>query len=96
MRRVLRASGILLAALVLAAGGGGLWLRAKLAASLPLTAGEHRLHGLAAPLVIQRDALGVPTIRGASRVDVARGLGFLHAQERFFQMDLQRRLAAVS
>jgi penicillin amidase len=94
MRRVLRAAGILLAALVLAAAGGGLWLRAKLAASLPLTAGEHRLHGLAAPLVIQRDALGVPTIRGASRVDVARGLGFLHAQERFFQMDLQRRLAA--
>jgi penicillin amidase len=36
----------------------------------------------------------VPTVTGASRADVARGLGFLHAQDRFFQMDLLRRRAA--
>src|SRR5204863_776587 len=41
-----------------------------------------------------RDALGVPTITGATREDVARALGFLHAQDRFFQMDLQRRQPA--
>ena len=37
---------------------------------------------------------GVPTIRGATRDDVARALGYLHAQDRFFQMDLLRRRAA--
>ena len=41
-----------------------------------------------------RDALGIPTISGATREDVARATGFLHAQERFFQMDLSRRRAA--
>jgi penicillin amidase len=43
---------------------------------------------------VERDALGVPWVRGRSREDVARATGFLHAQERFFQMDLSRRRAA--
>ena len=94
MRRWLRAVGILLAALVLAGAAGGLWLRRELAASLAQEEGRRVLSGLSAPLVIERDAHGVPTIRGAGRLDVARGLGFVHAQERFFQMDLMRRLAA--
>jgi penicillin amidase len=46
------------------------------------------------PVTVTRDALGVPTIAGASRQDVARATGFLHAQDRFFQMDLARRRAA--
>ncbi len=50
--------------------------------------------GLGAPVRIERDALGVPVVRGGSRLDVARATGFLHAQERFFQMDLLRRSAA--
>ncbi len=45
-------------------------------------------------MTVTRDALGVPTITGRSREDVARALGFLHAQDRFFQMDLQRRQPA--
>ena len=43
---------------------------------------------------IERDADGAPTIRGRSFPDVAYGLGVAHAQDRFFQMDLSRRLAA--
>ncbi len=50
--------------------------------------------GLGASVEVERDAAGVPTIRGSSREDVARALGFVHAQERFFQMDLQRRRAS--
>jgi penicillin amidase len=49
---------------------------------------------LGAPVEVARDALGVPTIKASSRADAARALGFLHAQDRFFQMDLQRRQAA--
>jgi penicillin amidase len=49
---------------------------------------------LSAPVTIARDGLGIPTVRGASREDVARAIGVLHAQERFFEMDLSRRRAA--
>lgn len=68
------------------------WL--ALRASLPQLEGEAALAGLAAPVTISRDALGVPEIRGATRGDVARATGFLHAQERYFQMDLLRRTGA--
>ncbi len=40
------------------------------------------------------DDYGVPTIKGNSRLDVARSLGYLHAQERLYSMEMQRRLAA--
>lgn len=72
----------------------GVWLWARLCASLPTLQGECRLGSLAAPVTVERDALGVPSIRAASRLDAIRALGFLHAQERFFQMDLLRRAAA--
>ncbi|MBN2701596.1 MAG: penicillin acylase family protein [Methylothermaceae bacterium] len=49
--------------------------------------------GLEKTVSIERDAHGVPTVRGASRVDLAFATGFLHAQDRFFQMDLLRRRA---
>jgi len=66
----------------------------ELRGSLPLLDGEAALPGATAPIVIARDGLGIPTIDAASRADVARGLGFVHAQDRFFQMDLARRRAA--
>jgi len=50
--------------------------------------------GPVAAVTLERDDSGAPTVRGASEADVAYGLGFLHAQDRFFQMDLSRRLAA--
>lgn len=81
-------------ALMLLTGAAGSWLYAQLRASLPQLDGEQVLPGLSAPVMVERDALGVPTIRAADRVDAARALGFLHAQERYFQMDLLRRSAA--
>jgi penicillin amidase len=72
--------------------GGGFYL--ALRSSLPPLDGAHQLTGLSAPVAIERDALGVPTIRAASRMDAARALGWLHGQDRFFQMDLLRRNAA--
>jgi hypothetical protein len=50
---------------------------------LPTLDGQLRLPGLGSPVSVERDALGIPTIRGASRRDVARATGFLHAQDRF-------------
>ena len=82
-------SGLLLIALALSA-----WFYVKLRASLPQLDGQAVIAGLEARVTVERDALGVPTIHGASRRDVARALGFLHAQDRFFQMDCARRHAA--
>ena len=65
-----------------------------LTGSLPASDGETGLAGLRAPVSVTRDAAGVPTLRGSSRLDVARATGFVHAQERYFQMDLLRRVAA--
>ena len=81
----------LLLLVALLAAGGFWWLMRR---SLPLLDGEAALPGLAATVTIERDTLGVPTIRGATRADVARALGYLHAGDRFFQMDLLRRRSA--
>lgn len=80
--------------LVVVVGGGGFWLYRQVSASLPRLDGEVRVNGLTAAVEIARDELGVPTVRAANRSDAARALGFLHGQERFFQMDLLRRQAA--
>ena len=82
------------AALVVIAGAAGGWFYSRLRASLPVLDGRSTVAGLGAPVTITRDALGVPTVRAAARIDVTRALGFLHAQDRFFQMDLLRRRGA--
>jgi penicillin amidase len=68
------------------------WL--LLAGSRPQLDGTIALRGLSAPVTIERDARGTPTIEARNRDDAAYALGFLHGQERFFQMDLLRRSAA--
>jgi penicillin amidase len=62
--------------------------------SLPQYDGEAALTGLSAPVLIDRDALGSVTFTGANRLDLALAMGYIHAQERFFEMDLMRRQAA--
>ena len=68
-------------------GLGRWWLRG----SLPQTTGTITVDGISAPVRIVRDAYGVPTIHGASIPDAYYGLGYVHAQDRFFQMEMQRR-----
>jgi penicillin amidase len=77
--------------LVLAAVLGS-W--ASLRASLPQLDGVRPVTGLSAPVTVTRDARGVPLLTADNRVDLAYTTGFLHAQERFFQMDLMRRSGA--
>lgn len=62
--------------------------------SLARLDGERAVAGLGAAVTIERDAQGVPRVLAESPADAARALGWLHAQERFFQMDLLRRAAA--
>jgi len=65
-----------------------------LAGSRPQANGNVTVQGLSAPVTIVRDADGIPTITAQDRRDLAYALGYAHGQERFFQMDLQRRDAA--
>ncbi len=67
---------------------------ALLRGSLPRLDGDIPVAGLTAPVNIERDNLGVPTVTAVSRTDLAYATGFLHGQDRFFEMDLSRRLAA--
>jgi penicillin G amidase len=62
--------------------------------SLPILDGAVRQAGLSAAVHISRDDRGVPTVEAGNRTDLAFATGFLHAQDRFFEMDLSRRLAA--
>jgi penicillin amidase len=93
-RRGLRAAAWALAAIVALLALLAAFAWAAMHRSVPALDGDLRLPGLGAPLAIERDALGTAVLRGANRLDVARGLGFVHAQERFFEMDLARRSAA--
>jgi penicillin G amidase len=65
-----------------------------LRASLPPLDGELRQPELSAPVRVTRDGRGVPTLLAANRLDLAYATGFVHAQDRYFQMDLARRHAA--
>nr|WP_024309918.1 penicillin acylase family protein [Pseudomonas sp. P818] len=78
-------------ALVIAAAAGGLswYLHDK----QPQRDGELVLAALQAPVTVDYDERGVPHIRAENEADLYRALGFVHAQDRLFQMELLRRLA---
>ena len=63
-----------------------------LRASLPQLDGNITEVALSAPVRIERDRLGVPTLQATNPMDLAFATGFVHGQDRFFQMDLSRRL----
>ena len=60
--------------------------------AMPTYSGSEKLPGLSAEVRVWRDAYGVPHIFAASMDDAARALGYLHASERLFQMEIQRRV----
>ncbi|HJS37550.1 MAG TPA: penicillin acylase family protein [Burkholderiales bacterium] len=62
--------------------------------SLPQETGEARLAGLAKPVEILRDRFGVPHIFAQGLADATRALGYVHAQDRLWQMEMNRRTAA--
>ena len=71
----------------LVVGAGYAWLRA----TVPSASGRLVLEGITAPVTISRDREYVPHIFAKSRGDLLFGLGFAHAQDRLWQMELSRR-----
>jgi penicillin amidase len=89
--RLLRGFGWLLFTLLLLVFAGVLFARKV---SNPVLSGTLSLRGLNGPVTVTRDAWGVPHIRAqASDQDALYALGFVHAQDRLWQMEFQRRIA---
>jgi penicillin amidase len=89
MRRwFLKATAVLFLVLASVAAGGYLYLRR----SLPQIDGTTRVAGLSAAIEIVRDADAVPHILAANKLDGLFGLGYVHAQDRLWQMEFQRRI----
>ena len=80
----------LLGLAVAVAAGLFIWLRG----SLPAIDGQRTLTGLAAPVEVVRDAHGIPHIVAGSEEDALFALGFVHAQDRMWQMEMNRRIGA--
>ncbi|MGC2413148.1 MAG: penicillin acylase family protein [Stellaceae bacterium] len=76
--------------LLVLSGGIFLYLRS----SLPQVAGRIVVEGLKGEVTIARDGDGIPLITASDDEDAAFGLGYAHAQDRLFQMELMRRNGA--
>ena len=86
MKRALTLLAVLLAALIAAAGG---YLYSK----QPTRQGQVQLQHLEGAVTVRYDERGVPHIRAESEADLYRTLGYVHAQDRLFQMEIMRRLS---
>jgi penicillin G amidase len=78
-------------ALVVAIGAAGwFWLRS----SLPQLDGTVALDGIGQSVTVYRDTVGVPHVMAQTQADAAYALGYVHAQDRLWQMEFNRRLGA--
>ncbi|MGO4533974.1 penicillin acylase family protein [Leifsonia sp. 2MCAF36] len=92
--RVLRVIGGVLAVLlvlVVIAGGVGVWTVTR---SFPQTAGSVDVPGLTKPVTVYRDAAGIPQLEASTADDLFRAQGYVHAQDRFWEMDFRRHVTA--
>ncbi|MFZ3126679.1 MAG: penicillin acylase family protein [Rhodoferax sp.] len=77
-------------AAAIAAGGALAW---HIHTKQPVRSGTVALQKLQAPVSVTYDERGVPHIRAGNEADLYRALGYVHAQDRLFQMEMVRRLA---
>lgn len=90
LRRIMLAAGGLILLAIASLAGGLLWLRT----SLPQTGGDVTLAGLKSAVTIVRDLNAVPHIFADSAEDAYFALGYVHAQDRLWQMEFARRAGA--
>ena len=84
-----RSLSVLVVVIAVAAAGGYWYVHSN----QPQRHGELSLRGLQAPVNVRYDERGVPHIQAQSETDLYRALGYVHAQDRLFQMEIMRRLA---
>jgi len=79
-----------LVVVIAAVSAGGAWY---IHSKQPVRSGEVSLSNLQAPVSVRYDERGVPHIQAQNEADLYRALGYVHAQDRLFQMEMMRRLA---
>ncbi len=82
---------VLLIVLIVATGGLLVWVNHR---SLPTTSGTLKASGLTAPVTVTRDATGIINITATTPHDLFLAQGYVHAQERFWQMEVWRHIGA--
>ena len=82
--------GVTISFIVIIVVGGAIFYH-MLRSSLPVYNGEIESNQISADVIIYRDSLAIPYIDAKNEDDAAFALGFVHAQERLFTMDLIRR-----
>ena len=90
MKRILKYTLLAIVAFTLLTWFGGRWVLSFSAADYE---GEFDVSGIAAPVEISFDAMGIPQVWADTDADMFYALGWLHASERLFQMELVRRVA---
>ncbi len=79
------------AVLVVLLAAGALFFRYQIRKSFPVTSGSLRVSVLQHTVTVIRDGYGVPSIEAQNEHDLMVATGFVHAQDRLWQMDLERR-----
>lgn len=88
-KRILKIAGAILLILIVGGGAGGYWFITK---SHPQINGTLRVAGLKAQVEVLRDANGIPHIYAANADDLLFAQGYVHAQDRLWQMEFNRRV----
>ncbi|MEU0387401.1 penicillin acylase family protein [Streptomyces chartreusis] len=97
-RRKGRKARLIVLVLVLALIGGlafgAYWSISTVRASFPQTKGSLTLKGLSGPVEVKRDDHGIPQIYASTDADLFMAQGYVQAQDRFYEMDVRRHMAA--
>ena len=92
--RIGRIAFLVVAAIVVIAVAAAFFVTWTIQRSFPQTEGAIEVEGLTAAVTVERDASGIPTITADSTDDLFYAQGFVHAQDRFFEMDFRRHVTA--
>ncbi|MBT2473810.1 penicillin acylase family protein [Microbacterium sp. ISL-103] len=92
--RIGRIAFLVVAAIVVLAVAAAFFVTWTIQRSFPQTDGTLPLDGLQAQVTVQRDDRGIPTITADSTHDLFYAEGFVHAQDRFFEMDFRRHVTS--
>lgn len=94
MRVLWRVLGVIGLILILVVGGVSLYGVHTVRASFPVVSGAVTVDGLTAQVTVIRDDLGVPQLYADGLEDLFAAQGYVHAQDRFWEMDVRRHITA--
>ena len=84
---------VLLALLIMGVSAGFVYLRSEFKASVPQRSGTIQIQTLRTPVTITFDQMGIPQVWAHSSEDLWFAMGWIHAADRLFQMDLTRKVS---